>query len=73
VAKASQATPALSILVPKLLLGDAYWRQAPLGNSHFTLGIAAFLSKAELCTQTGSQAGAWEPEEKDGFRFVFRC
>jgi hypothetical protein len=35
------------------------------------LGIAAFLSKAELCTQTGSQAGAWEPEEKTVFGFRF--
>jgi len=34
------------------------------------LGIAAFLSKAELCTQTGSQAGAWEPEEKTVFGFL---
>jgi len=42
--------------------GRIFLRQAPLGDRYLPLYHPRRI-KAELCTKTGSQAGAWEPEK----------
>jgi hypothetical protein len=58
--------PATVLLVPKLQLGDAdYFAKLRLATARL-LWNSWLLSKAELCTQMGSQAGACELEKIGG-------
>ena len=60
-----RVAPSGSFLVPKLLLGNAYFTPSSAWGHRYVkynlLKLRNFFAKQELAKQDGSQAGAWEP------------